>query len=98
MECAPNLDADQSFHLNYVNHNLLSQPMGGLLVDWNSQYLLCWERSFCWLNVMTGNGGRWWISVIGGLRQLVGGVNVVLLFDGFLGVFVCEVPTGSGRS
>jgi len=32
---------------------------------------------------MTGNEGMWGISGIGGLRRLVGGVNGVLLFDGF---------------
>ena len=47
---------------------------------------------------MTGNGGRWGRSGIGGWRRLVGGVNAVLLFDGFLCVFACEVPTGGGRS
>ena len=47
---------------------------------------------------MTGNGGRWVMSGIGGWRRLVSGVNAVLLFDGFLGVFVCVVPTSSGRS
>jgi hypothetical protein len=47
---------------------------------------------------MTGNEGMWGISGLGGLRRLVGGVNAVLLFDGYLCVFACEVPTGSGRS
>ena len=46
---------------------------------------------------MTGNGGMCGISGICGLRRLVGGVKAGLLFDGFLGVFACVVPS-SGRS
>jgi len=47
---------------------------------------------------MTGNVVMWGISGIGGLRRLVGGVNAVFLFDGFLGVFAFVVPSSSGRS
>ena len=42
---------------------------------------------------MTGYEGMWGISGLGGLRRLVGGVNWVILFDGFLGVFACVVPS-----